>query len=134
MQLAAHNRDDTAIHFIPDGDVDGIVDETSFAALRRNIERVASLLRSRHITRPDVVAIVLPTMPAAYWTIIGTMAQAVPFPVNWMLEPGYLFDLLAEANVKAIIALGPTPRIQNLGIHHVDQGISCLHRPTLSGQ
>jgi fatty-acyl-CoA synthase len=109
LALAARNRDDTAIHFIPDGEVDGIVDETSFAALRRNIERVASLLRSRHIARPDVVAIVLPTMPAAYWTIIGTMARAVPFPVNWMLEPGYLFDLLAEANVKAIIALGPTP-------------------------
>lgn len=109
LALAARSRDDTAIHFIPDGDIDGIVYETSFAALGRNIERVASLLRSRFIKRSDVVAIVLPTMPAAYWTIIGTMAQAVPFPVNWMLEPQYLFDLLAEANVKAVVALGPTP-------------------------
>ncbi|HEY3657263.1 MAG TPA: AMP-binding protein [Steroidobacteraceae bacterium] len=109
LALAAHNRDDTAIHFIPDGDVDGIVHETSFATLRGNIERVASFLRSRHIGRTDAVAIVLPTMPAAYWTIIGTMAQAVPFPLNWMLEPRYLLRLLSEANVKAIIALGPTP-------------------------
>jgi fatty-acyl-CoA synthase len=109
LALAARNPGDTAIHFIPDGDIDGIVHETSFAVLRGNIERVASLLRSRLIERPDVVAIVLPTMPAAYWTIIGTMAQAVPFPVNWMLESQYLFGLLAEANVKAIIALGPTP-------------------------
>jgi fatty-acyl-CoA synthase len=109
LALAARNRDDTAIHFIPDGDIDGIVHETTFAALRGNIQRVASLLRSRLIERADVVAIVLPTMPAAYWSIIGTMAQAVPFPVNWMLEPQYLFRLLSEANVKAIIALGPTP-------------------------
>lgn len=108
LALAARNRDDTAIHFIPDGDIDGIVHETSFAALRRNIQRVASLLGSRLIRHPDVVAIVLPTMPAAYWTIIGTMAQAVPFPVNWMLEPQYLLGLLTDANVKAIIALGPT--------------------------
>jgi fatty-acyl-CoA synthase len=109
LALAARNRDDTAIHFIPDGDVDGIDHETSFATLRGNIERVASLLRSRHIERSDVVAIVMPTLPAAYWTIIGTMAQAVPFPLNWMLEPQYLLSLLTEANVKAIIALGPTP-------------------------
>jgi fatty-acyl-CoA synthase len=107
--LAARDRDDTAIHFIPDGDVDGSVHETSFGTLRRNVERVASFLRSRHISRADAVAIVLPTMPAVYWTIIGTMAQAVPFPLNWMLEPQYLLRLLAEANVKAIIALGPTP-------------------------
>jgi fatty-acyl-CoA synthase len=109
LALAARKSDDTAIHFLPDGDVDGIVYETSFAALRGNIERVASLLQSRLINRPDVVAIVLPTMPAAYWTIIGTMAQAVPFPLNWMLEPSYLLGLLTQANVKAIIALGPTP-------------------------
>jgi fatty-acyl-CoA synthase len=109
MALAARNPDDTAIHFIPDGDVDGIADETSFAALSRNIERVAALLGRRHIERDDAVAIIMPTMPAAYWTIIGTMAQAVPFPVNWMLEPAYLLRLLTEANIKAIIALGPTP-------------------------
>src|SRR5260221_9068367 len=48
-------------------------------------------------------------MPAAYWTIIGTMAQAVPFPLNWMLEPQYLLGLLTQANAKAIIALGPSP-------------------------
>ena len=109
IALAARNRDHTAIHFIPDGDVDAVVHETSFGTLRGNIDRVASLLRSRHIKHPDVVAILLPTMPAVYWTIIGTMAQAVPFPLNWMLEPQYLLGLLTEANVKAIIALGPTP-------------------------
>jgi fatty-acyl-CoA synthase len=109
LALAARNRDDTAIHFIPDGDIDGVDYETSFGALHENIERVASLLRSRLIKYPDVVAIVLPTMPAAYWTIIGTMAQAVPFPLNWMLEPQYLLGLLTQANAKAIIALGPTP-------------------------
>jgi fatty-acyl-CoA synthase len=109
LALAARNRDDAAIHFVPDGDVDGIVHETSFGTLRGNIERVASLLRSRHIKHPDVVAILVPTMPAVYWTIIGAMVQAVPFPLNWMLEPQYLLSLLTEANVKAIIVLGPTP-------------------------
>jgi fatty-acyl-CoA synthase len=109
LALAARKRDDTAIHFIADGDVDGIVHETSFGTLRGNIERTASLLRSRRITHPDVVAILLPTMPAVYWTIVGAMVQAVPFPLNWMLEPQYLLGLLTEAKVRAIIGLGPTP-------------------------
>ena len=108
LALAARKRDDTAIHFISDGNVEGTADETSFGALRRNIARVAALLRSRGIERHDAVAIVLPTMPALYWSIIGAMSQAVPFPVNWMLEPRYLQALLTEADVKAIIALGPT--------------------------
>jgi fatty-acyl-CoA synthase len=109
LALAARKRNDTAIHFIADGDVDGIVHETSFGTLHGHIEQVASLLRSRHIEHPDVVAILLPTMPAVYWTIIGAMVQAVPFPLNWMLEPQYLLGLLTEADVKAIIALAPTP-------------------------
>ncbi|HZD84369.1 MAG TPA: AMP-binding protein [Gemmatimonadaceae bacterium] len=109
LALAARKGGDTAMHFIADGDVDGIDHETSFATLRQNIDRTASLLRSRHINRSDVVAILLPTMPALYWTIIGAMVQAVPFPLNWMLEPRYLLCLLTESKVKAVIALGPTP-------------------------
>jgi fatty-acyl-CoA synthase len=40
------------------------------------------------------------------------MAAAIVFPVNWMLEPKYLLRLIKEANVKAVIALGPTPGFQ----------------------
>lgn len=109
LALQARDSAETAIAFIPDGDVYRAAEETSFATLRRKTELTAALLRSRGIGHGDVVAIVLPTMPAAYWAMMGAMAQAIPFPVNWMLEPGPLLELLRRADAKAIIALGPTP-------------------------
>jgi fatty-acyl-CoA synthase len=109
LALASQDPAKTAISFIADGDVDGAVEEISFATLRDKIDRATALLRRHAIGRSDVVAILLPTMPATYWTIVGTMRRAIPFPLNWMLEPEHLLDLLIQANVKAVIALGPTP-------------------------
>ncbi|MGH8325328.1 MAG: AMP-binding protein, partial [Steroidobacteraceae bacterium] len=109
LALEARRADETAISFIPDGDLSGPVEEIPFGALRRKTELTAALLGSRGIGRGDTVAIVTPTLPAAYWAMMGAMAQAVPFPLNWMLEPAHLLELLRQAGTKAIIALGPTP-------------------------
>jgi fatty-acyl-CoA synthase len=61
--LAAHDPNDTAIFYIPDGDVDRSAVEISFATLIRNIGRTASLLRGAGIGRGDVVAVLLPAVP-----------------------------------------------------------------------
>ena len=112
LAIEARNPHDTAIHYVPDGDIDRAAERVSFGELRRNIGTTASLLRSHGIGRSDAVGVLLPAVPAIHWSILGTMAAAVVFPVNWMLEPGYLLRLLKEANVKAVIALGPTPGFQ----------------------
>jgi fatty-acyl-CoA synthase len=109
LALEARNPGDTAISFIADGDVRAPAEQVSFETLRNNIGLTATLLRDHGIGRSDVVAILLPTMPSIYWAILGTMARAIPFPLNWMLEPDHLLALLLEANATAVIALGPTP-------------------------
>ncbi|MDB5454463.1 MAG: AMP-dependent synthetase and ligase, partial [Caulobacter sp.] len=109
LALEAHDPAKIAISFIADGEIDAAVEEITFSTLRDKIGRTAALLRRHAIGRGDVVAILLPTMPAIYWTILGAMSRAIPFPLNWMLEPEHLLDLLTQANVKAVIALGPTP-------------------------
>jgi fatty-acyl-CoA synthase len=100
---------DIAIHYVPDGDVERNPERVSFGELKRNIARTASLLQAHGIGKDDVVAVLMPAVPAIYWSILGAMAQAIVFPVNWMLEPQYILRLLKEANVKAVVALGPTP-------------------------
>jgi fatty-acyl-CoA synthase len=112
LALEARDANDAAIHYVPDADIDRAAERVSFGELKHNIGRMASLLRSHGIGRNDAVAVLLPAVPAIYWSILGTMAAAVAFPVNWMLEPAYLLRLLREANVKAVIALGPTPGFQ----------------------
>jgi fatty-acyl-CoA synthase len=109
LALLARKPEEPAIHFVTDGDPDGVVDVVSFADLRRNIRRVAALLESRRIGRTDAVAVILPTIPAAYWSIVGALSRAIAFPINWMLEAEHLRDLILESRAKAVIALGPTP-------------------------
>jgi fatty-acyl-CoA synthase len=109
LALLARNPHDPAIHFVADGDPDGPVEVATFAELRRNIARVAALLRTRGIGRTDAVAVVLPTIPAAYWSLVGALSRAIAFPINWMLEAEHMRDLILESRAKAVIALGPTP-------------------------
>lgn len=114
VALAIEARDpaDTAIHYVPDGDVDRAAERVSFGELRRNIGRTTTLLRAHGIGRNDVVAVLMPAVPWIYWSVLGAMAAGIAFPINWMLEPKYILHLLKEADAKAVIALGPTPGFQ----------------------
>lgn len=112
LALDARKPGETAIHFVADGDPERAADEISFAELKGNIGRTASLLRHHDIGGSDVVAVLMPAVPAIYWSILGAMAAAVVFPINWMLEPKYLLRLVRKADVKAILTLGPTPGFQ----------------------
>jgi fatty-acyl-CoA synthase len=109
LALQARDQHDVAIHYVPDGNVERSAECISFQQLRTNIERTAALFRSSGLERTDIIAVLLPAVPAIYWSILGAMATAIVFPVNWMLEPRALLHLLKEADVKAVIALGPTP-------------------------
>ena len=74
LAIAARALDETAIHYVEDGDVNRPADEISFATLRENIDRTAALLRARGIDRTDVVAVLLPSVPGIYWSLLGSMA------------------------------------------------------------
>jgi fatty-acyl-CoA synthase len=112
LAIEARDPGDTAIHYVPDGDINRVAERVSFGSLKCNIARTALLLRTHGIGKSDVVAVLMPAVPAIYWSILGAMTAAVAFPVNWMLEPKYILRLLKEAGVKAIVALGPTPGFQ----------------------
>lgn len=109
LALKAREPNDTAISYIPNGDIDLSPERTTFSTLLDNIERTAHLLRNHGIQRGDVVAILLPAVPSIYWSILGTMACGIPFPINWMLEPEHLLHLIRQSDAKAVITLGPTP-------------------------
>src|ERR1700730_4250792 len=109
LALAARHAGDTAIFYVPDGDIDRPAERISFATLRDNIGRTASLLRAHGIGRNDVIAILMPAVPALYWSVLGAMSAGIPFPVNWMLEAEHVLHLLQEANGQAVSPRGPTP-------------------------
>jgi len=109
LALAARNPNDTAIFYVADGDVTSTADEISFGKLHSNIHRASALLRSYATGPANVTAILLPAVPSIYWSILGAMSAGIAFPINWMFEPSHLLELLREAKVTTVIALGPTP-------------------------
>jgi fatty-acyl-CoA synthase len=109
LALAARDPDDTAISYVEDGDINSVAEKVSFRELRHNIDLTAALLRANGITRGDAVAVLLPATPTSFWSLLGAMSAGIVFPINWMMESQQILRLLREANVRAIIALGPTP-------------------------
>ena len=105
-------RDDpnrAALHVTHNGNVDGEVITWRFAELEQRAIQVANLLRASGLGPTDVVAVVTPTVPGLFATMIGGLLAVRLFPINWMLDARALSDLMQRAEVKGVIALAPTP-------------------------
>lgn len=116
-----------ALHVTHNGQVDGEVQTWTFQQLRQRSLQIANLFRDRGIGAEDAVAIVSPTVPALFSTMIGGLLAARPFPINWMLEVEPLRDLLAQSGAKAVVALGPSPGFQIWD--KVSAAVAALDRP-----
>ena len=105
-------RDDpsrVAIYATHNGEVDGDVRTWTFAELEQRSIQCANLLRASGLTATDVVAVVSPTVPGLFATMLGGLLAVRVFPINWMLDAQSLADLMQRADVKMVIALGSTP-------------------------
>ncbi len=98
-----------ALHVTDNGNLDGPLITWTFADLEQRALQIANLLRASGVGAQDVVAIVSPTVPALFATLIGSLLAARPFPINWMLDARALADLIQASDAKVVIALGDTP-------------------------
>ncbi len=98
-----------ALHVTNNGNVDGPVLTWCFAELEQRSIQIANLLRASGLGPTDVVTVVTPTVPGLFATMIGGLLAVRLFPINWMLDARALADLMQRAEVKVVIALGPTP-------------------------
>jgi fatty-acyl-CoA synthase len=103
-----HDPRRAALHVTDNGNLDGEVLTWSFADLECHSIQVANLLHASGIGLDDTVAIVSPTVPALFATLIGGLLAARPFLINWMLDAQALNDLILRSDAKAVIALGST--------------------------
>jgi fatty-acyl-CoA synthase len=104
-----HRPEHPALLVTNNGGVDGQLITWSFADLEARSIEIANLLRAIGIGADDTFAIVSPTVPSLFATMIGGFLAARPFPINWMLDSHSLADLIERSGAKAVIALGPTP-------------------------
>jgi fatty-acyl-CoA synthase len=107
-----HRPQRAALHVTNNGNLDAPLITWTFAELEQRAIQVANLLRASGVGPQDAVAIVSPTVPALFATMIGGLLAGRPFPINWMLDGNALADLIRQSGAKVVIALGETPGFQ----------------------
>jgi fatty-acyl-CoA synthase len=73
------------------------------------INQTANMLYDLGIRENDVVSMILPNLPQAFFTIWGAEAAGIVNPINPMLEPAVMADIMNTAETKVLVTLAPFP-------------------------
>lgn len=100
--------DDPALTFLPTGAKDEPVQTMSYRELAANVTATANLLQESGINHTDAVSIILPILPQSHPVILGSQTQAIANPINPLLEPGQIADIMRGAGARAVVCLAPS--------------------------
>jgi fatty-acyl-CoA synthase len=106
---AAHNPDAPAIQFLPNADpADNpvVISHRDFVA---RVTQAANMFHALGVGDDDVVSFLLPLLPEAFITLFGAEAAGIANPVNPLLEPYQIAEILEAARTSVLVALGPMP-------------------------
>jgi fatty-acyl-CoA synthase len=105
---AEHNKDAPAIKFLPNASPDDtpiVITHGQFVEL---VTQAANMFHALGVGPGDVVSFMLPLLPQSFVTLFGAEAAGIANPVNPLLEPHQIAEILEAAGTKVLVALGPT--------------------------
>lgn len=73
------------------------------------IHQTANLFTSLGVGPGDAVSYILPNLPQTYFSLIGGEAVGIVNPINPLLEPETLADIMRAAETKVLVTLAPFP-------------------------
>jgi fatty-acyl-CoA synthase len=106
---AAYNPDAPAIQFLPNADPADtpiIISHRDFLA---RVTQAANMFHALGVGSDDVVSFLLPLLPEAFITLFGAEAAGIANPVNPLLEPHQIAEILQAARTSVLVTLGPMP-------------------------
>jgi fatty-acyl-CoA synthase len=106
---AAHKPDAPAIQYLPNADPADtpiIITHSGFVA---RVTQAANMFYALGVGNDDVVSFLLPLLPEAFITLFGAEAAGIANPVNPLLEPYQITEILEAARTSVLVALGPMP-------------------------
>jgi fatty-acyl-CoA synthase len=104
---AARSPKAPAILFLPNASPEDDPVRLSHEGFIARVTQVANALHSLGVQSHDVVSLLLPLMPQAFYALYGTQAAGIANPVNSFLEAGQIAHILRAARTKVLITLGP---------------------------
>lgn len=106
---AARNPDGTAIQFLQNADPTDTPVMVTYRDFIARVTQAANMFHALGVEKGDVVSFMLPLVPDAFVTLFGAEAAGIANPVNPLLEPHQIAEILEAANTKILVALGPMP-------------------------
>jgi fatty-acyl-CoA synthase len=106
---AAHNGDAPALQFLANAEPSDTPIVISYRAFIARVTQAANMFHALGVGPGDVVSFLLPLVPDAFVTLFGAEAAGIANPVNPLLEPQQIAEILEAANTKVLVALGPMP-------------------------
>ena len=108
---ASVNPNAPAIQFLPNASHEDEPVVITYAQLIARVTQTANALHELGVGPKDVVSFMLPLVPQAFFTLFGAEAAGIANPVNPLLEPHQIAEILEAANTKVLVALGPVPGV-----------------------
>jgi fatty-acyl-CoA synthase len=106
---AARNPDAPAIQFLPNADPADTPIVISHRDFIAGVTQAANMFHALGTGGSDVVSLLLPLIPEAFVALFGAEAAGIANPVNPLLEPHQIAEILEAAKTTIIVALGPVP-------------------------
>ena len=106
---ASANPDAPAIQFLPNADPADTPVVITYRDFIAKVTQAANMFHALGVGPNDVVSFMLPLVPEAFITLFGAEAAGIANPVNPLLEPHQIAEILEAAKTKVLVALGPLP-------------------------
>lgn len=101
----AIDPDKIAIHYFTDGtNPRESATATTYRELWSRINQTANLFHSLGVGPSDVIAMLSPIVPDALFALWGGQAAGIVLPINWMLEPVVIAELIRASRAKVLVA------------------------------
>ncbi len=102
-RAAARHPSKPAIHFLPKGTADDPGATYTYRQFLGRITQTANLLQALGIGRGDVVSLLLPIVPEAFFFLWGGETAGIANPINPFLELPHIIGILKEAGTKVLV-------------------------------
>ena len=103
--------DRPALTFLGRGEPGFDASRLDYRQLLARVTQTANLFRSLGIDEDDTVAFLLPNMPQAHMTLLGGETAGRVCPINYLLNPQHIAELIDASQAKVLVALGPHPQL-----------------------
>jgi fatty-acyl-CoA synthase len=112
LKASAQARpDQTAFTFLLTGEVDENPIKVTYGQFLGRIHQTANMLNDLGVGPTDVTSFLLPLLPQAQYCLWGAEAAGIANPINFLLQPEQIADLVTTAKSKVLIAMGPNPAL-----------------------